>query len=257
MILKLHGSMGDHLMATGIPEAYFKLYNEKTFIDASKYKLFWNSNPYITNERIGQVHSLIFNTHRDYLIYYPTKIFYDITGRIVDRDLVQPNVYTEYSPKENLVVINDQAGWPTRRGYPYLEDLSKSLMQSGFKVVYLRNDTFRDCNNKVSSRTVHSFDSQFKDKFLEDIIDLFKETSFYIGYESGLSSLAGAIGTKYILIEGSVPATNVAHNSCIYVLKNTNCHYCAAENCERLCLSHSENKNEEILKVIKEWKNLQ
>jgi len=249
MILKLHGSMGDHIMMTGIPEAYYKKFGEKTKVISKYSDEFWKRNPYITEESFGKEYSLRFNSSKiDYMIYYPQRVFYEITGLIIDRKKVQPNFYIGRDTDSKLVIINDQAGWPSRRGYRYFNDLSLKLIKGGFHVCYLRNEGFGDCVGQYSKREITDYSSLLEDPSMIQMINKMAEAFVYIGYESGLSSMAGALKIPYVLFNSSVPPINVCHDTCIYYTDN--CNYCCADQCTENCLSKCENRNDGIVEII-------
>ena len=243
-----HGSLGDQVMLTGLPEALLQLTGESSKIIGQVKSELWLHNPYIIKEDAGREFSYSFNTKSDYMIYYPVRIFYEMTGMIVDRFLVQPNLYRNITKIPKRIVVNDQAGWPTRRGYPYFNDLCKSLKDLGYEICYLRHNGFRDCNGNFSERVITNYSYTAFDTSLEDAINRIGEAEFYIGYDSGYSQLAGALKTKYVLISGSVAPINTAHDSCIYTVNI--CPHCGLENCEKKCLEFSYNFNHLVLERI-------
>lgn len=251
MILNLWGSLGDRVIMTGIPEAYFKTFGEKTKIRNKLSDLFWNNNPYITEETIGKDCYFNPNTVDTYQFYYPQRVFKDITGVDVDRTLVQPNLYIPRKTISRLVIMNDQAGWPSRRGYRYFTNLSKRLMEDGYTVAYLRNNGFRDCVNKVSAGQIWNYSYMLENLSLPELITKMSEADFYIGYDSGISTLAGALKIPYITFYGSIPAINTMHNTCIYAIDE--CDHCCADQCNKNCLTLYEDKTDKVMERIKEY----
>lgn len=252
LYLKLNGSLGDHVMATGIPEAYFEIYKEPTFVE-TEFKILFKNNPYITDNffNVTKEYSLKFNEYpKDYMIYYPVRIFYDITGIIADRNLVRPRLYKKrtYLPQKTAIV-NDQAGWPSRVGYKYFNDLVIKLKANNFVVWYIRNQKSLNCFGQPSPEVITDYTHKAFNIPLEELIDRLSECDLYIGYDSGVSQLAGALDVPYVMLSGSVPPINTAHNSCIYTL-DLLCDRCCKELCEKSCLSYSENKNDEIIEII-------
>jgi len=248
MRINVHGSLGDQIMLTGIPELYYKLYNEKVSLAGDIKPELWKYNPYV-EDRHGDDFSYAFNaTEKDYMIYYPVRIFNDMTHRTVDRKHLQPNFYREYIKKPGTIVVNDQAGWPSRRGYIYFDALCKELINSGFTVIYSRNESSLDCFGKSSEKVIHSFSEQRHNLSLDSMINLVGSAEFYIGYDSGMAQVAGATKTKYVLLSSSVPPINTAHDSCIYYLDNINCRRCVATTCNKQCF---EDKNQEIIGTIR------
>lgn len=251
MILQLHSSMGDHVILTGIPEAFYKLFGEKTHVPNKYSDLFWEHNPYVTDKPTGDRFGLHLNASaKDYMIYYPVRVFYDLTQYIVDRSAVQPNLYMSRTVDENLVIVSDQAGWPNRRGYPFLNDLVLKLQGLGFYVMYIRSDGYKDCFGQHSPRQLTVFDNELQSPIIGHLIDAMRRAAFYIGYDSGIAQIAGALKIPYVLLAGSVPPINTAHDTCIYAM-DIRCKRCADPNCGSNCLSLATNCNEKIIEAIK------
>lgn len=251
MNLKLHGPMGDHLVLTGIPEAYYRIFGEKTYVPHQYASEFWKDNPFISKKPLGQTYSIAFNSGpKDYMIYYPVRVFYDISGYIVDRSLVQPNLYLPRTPLDGFILINDQAGWPSRKGYPHFNALCRSLMDHGWRVVYLRNEGYRDCIGQESPRQITNFLQEIRNPSISHMISAVRSCQFYIGYDSGISQLAGALKIPYVMLSGSVPPINTAHDTCIYALKLPTCKRCFTDTCHEGCIKGAGNENGAILEAI-------
>lgn len=253
MILHLHGSLGDHVIATGLPEAYFNLTGEKTYIKTERAggnPVYWEDNPHVLKQPTGEYKSLGFNTYpKDYMIYTPVRMFYDISGYIVDRSEVRPNLYKERHPEKDLIVINDQAGWPSRRGYPYLDELVHELLDKGWKICYMRNDEFADCFGQRSPRqlTRYTFEVQ---PTLRQGVETLQSAAIYIGYDSGYAQISGALGVPYIVMSGPIAPISSIHGSCIYAFNIPGCRRCCANSCPNNCLQNISNRNEEIKAAI-------
>jgi len=253
MILNIHGSLGDHIMATGLPEAYFKLTGEYTYIKTERAggdPVYWENNQYVSKQPVGELRSLAFNAYpKDHMVYTPVRMFYDISGHIMDRSQVHPNLYKALQPDGDLIVVNDQAGWPSRRGYPYLDELIHSLLGDGWQVCYMRNDEFADCFGSRSARqlTGCTFEVQ---PTLRQGVEVLQRASVYIGYDSGYAQVAGALGVPYVLLAGPIPPVNTAHDSCIYALDIPGCRRCCTTSCENGCLQNAPNRNGEIRDAI-------
>lgn len=248
MILNVHCSMGDRLMCTGIPEAYHTLFGEKIHVSGIRYPEFWRYNPYITKTAVGHPFSPPLNTEKDYMIYYPVRIFHDMTDYIVDRDLVQPNIYTTSPRIKDRIIVNDQAGWPSRRGYPYFSRLASELMDLGYEVVYVHNAGYRDCYGQSSPQQISRYSWHVSNQPMAELIDLIASAQAYVGYDSGIAQLAGATQTPYVLLSSSIPPINTAHNSCIYTT-DTGCRRCCATDCDEGCFRYDY--TEEIVAAIK------
>jgi len=245
MIIKAHGSLGDEVMLTGLPEAYNKITGQFIGITTNRHYL-WENNPYIKDSSREEF-SYAFNVYpKDYLIYYPIRLFFDLTGFIVDRNLVQPNLYKpRVENNEKIIVVNDEAGWPSRRGYPYFNTLCKDLKDLGYAIYYTRGNTL-DCMGHQSEKTItnYTYNDNGGTPNLVQVIDLLQRAAFYIGYDSGLAQLAGALKVPYVLLSLAIPPINTAHNSCIYAL----------DTCKHDCQEHSKylhvDKNREIVERI-------
>ena len=249
MILNLWGSLGDHVIMTGIPEAYFKIFGEKTKVINKHSDLFWNNNPYIIEQSVGKDCHFAPNNPDTYQVYYPLRVFHDITGIWIDEIDVQPNLYIPRKTIPKLVIMNDQAGWPSRRGYRYFTNLSRRLIGEGYTVAYLRNNGFRDCTNKISAGQIWNYSYMLENLPMPQLIDRMSEAALYIGYDSGISALAGALKIPYITFYGSIPAINTAHDTCIFAVDE--CDHCCTDQCNKSCLTLYEDKTDEIMERIK------
>lgn len=255
MILNCHGSLGDQIILTGIPEAYYKLYGEKTYVNMVRTEI-WDDNPYLTNEKSGIEFTYNFNVYpKDYMIYYPVRIFYDLTGHIVESSFVRPKIYKSFH-RDKICVVNDQAGWPTRTGYRYLNDLITQIKDLGYVITYLRNELFRDCIGNCPPEQITKWDHKLVNIPLSNRIEVIGSCQLYVGYNSGNAQLAGALDTPYIQIEGSVSPINTRHPSCIYVTDIPGCKRCCSDSCHMNCLSNLDNINHKIINVIKEHDDL-
>jgi len=240
-------------MSTGLPEAYFKLMGEKTYIKTERAggdPVYWENNLYLSEQPTGECKSLAFNAYpKDYMIYTPIRMFYDISGYIVDRSEVHPNLYKERQPEENLIVVNDQAGWPTRRGYSYLDQLICGLLDNDWRICYMRNDEFADCFGQRSPRqlTRYTFEVQ---PTLRQGVETLQKAAIYIGYDSGYAQIAGALGVPYVLMSGPISPISSKHDSCIYAFNTPGCRRCCANSCPNNCLQNMPNRNREIESAI-------
>jgi ADP-heptose:LPS heptosyltransferase len=251
MQLALHSSMGDHVIMTGIPEAFFNLYGEKTFVIHRYSDDFWNHNPYITNVPTGKLYSLRPNgTPQDFATYYPARVFQEITGTPIDKKLVQPNIYIPRRPMPHLVVMNDQSGWPSRRGYRYWNELAINLINNGFLVYYLRNDNFLDCIAHTMPRLITAYATVLNNLSIPQTIDILSQAVAYIGYASGMTSLAAALKIPLVTFYGSIPAENGLHDVTVYYTDN--CDHCCADQCNKMCLTLLEDKSNEVVSRLLE-----
>lgn len=250
MILNVHGSLGDQIMLTGIPEAYYRLYGEKTYINGGRTEI-WETNPFLINKKLGKEFSYSYNSYpKDYMVYYPIRVFYDLTSIIADRNFVKPNLYRDYE-KKKICVVNDQAGWPSRVGYSHFEDLVQQVKNLGYEITYIRNENFRNCVGQCPPREINTYDHLLTDIPLSNLIEVIGTCELYIGYNSGLAQIAGALDIPYVMLDGPVPPINTKHNSCILAPDIVSCRRCVKETCLENCLQNLENINDKIIEVIK------
>jgi len=253
MILEIQGSLGDSVLLTGIPEAYFKLTGEKTFV-MTRFPVLFENNPYITTEKSGKKFTNPLNSSlMEFMIYYPVLVYWKLFGVVLNREQVHPNLYLDVERENDLVLVNDQAGWPSRRGYPYFGELVDELSKD-YRIMYMISNNYRDCVGKTPAKTVTSFDYLSTDQTVKDIINQMAKSSLYIGYDSGYSTIANATKTPYVYLAGSVPPVSTLGDTCIYSL--TSCKRCAVDTCQNRCLENTPNVNGEILKRIKDVKHL-
>jgi hypothetical protein len=254
MILDIHKNMslGDYVMCTGIPEAYHTVYGENTYLINKKVHELWEQNPFVADTPNGSTLSFTPNERKDYMIYYPIKIFYDLTGLIVDRELVKPRIYKVRNPEKRTILVNDQSGWPSRRGYRYWNELVTELQELDYQIYYFRYDKYRDCLGKPMPEEVRHPDNKFINPSNTDLIDLFCSVEFYIGYDSGPSHIAGALNVPYVALQSSVPPINTCHDSCIYTAKICS-GYCATPQCNKNCLTTAPNINYKIIRAINDY----
>lgn len=246
MKLQVHRGLGDQIMHTGLPEALYYYRKEYTEIIGGRLEL-WSNNPYVRENAGGEEVSLGFNQPRDYMIYYPVRLFYDMTGIIAPAGMVKPRLYKQGVRNARIALVNDQSGWPTRTGYPHFEKLIQLVKKEGYTIHYLRNEGFRDCNGACPPREVQTYDEIHTDISLQELIDRMTSAAVYIGYDSGLAQLAGATDTPYVLLEGPVAPINTVHPSCIWHLDLKACRKCAADNCSNMCLRQAKDINSTII----------
>lgn len=235
--LVLKGSLGDHVVYTGIPEAFYKKFGIKLFVESPYFPL-WENNPFVTTERLDDVFKMEYEqTEEDWNMYKPRRVFMQMTGVDPEKESlsVSPNLYKTRNIEPNLIIVNDEAGWPSRRGFLHWDSLLTALRKKGFKIISLKTTTYRDCTGQLVENPITVFDEQIINPALSTVIDLLSRAKYYIGYESAYAHIAGALGVKYILFLGSLPEICIKHPSCIHVI--TSCKVpCHKEVCARSCL---------------------
>lgn len=249
MILKLHSSLGDQLLLTGLPEAYYRICHEKMNVVPTRLPSAWRDNPYVDPHAGGPEFSPRPNVDpRDFLIYTPVRVFYEMTGIIVDRKVVHPRIYRPRMVQHRIVLVNDQAGWPSRWGYPYLNELVDSLHYRGWTVHYIRHDGFRNCLGRITPPQIQSYDLKISGGDDATLMSAMSYAALYIGYDSGLAVLASAWGVPSVIFFGAVPPVTTAGDNCIYAAEV--CGHCLRDSCDKGCLLSAESENEEILAEI-------
>lgn len=250
--LKLKGSLGDHVVYTGIPEAFYKKFGYKLFVDSS-YPLLWESNPYISKERLDPIFNIEYEqSESEWNTYKPRRVFMQMTG--IDPAIecleVSPKLYRIKQTEKNLIIVNDEAGWPSRRGFAHWPLLLNELRLRGFKIVLLKTANYRDCVGQYMEEAITIFDEQINNPTLETVINWISRARWYIGYESAYAHIAGALHVDYVLFLGSLPEITSRHPSCKLVLNNciSPCH---RELCEKQCLkSLGPEELEKIFKLL-------
>lgn len=262
--LVLKGSLGDHVCYTGLPEALFKnwerhpkatvitkypeLFTHNKFVKKVEYEY----SPQYANE-LG-IPFEIESWH--WLVYRPVRAYYQITGNIIDRNEVQPNLYLPRKTKLGHIVMADQAGWPTRRRGPggNLDKLAIRLLDLGYHVTVIHNPNYTDCFGNKVPREIEHYNLSVNDNYVS-IIQILQEAQYFIGYDSGIAHLAGALKIPSILLAGSVPPIVFTHNSAIKVFDTCDKH-CHSEKCsyELPCLWNFPDTDQEIVDIIEKGK---
>ena len=270
MQLILKGSLGDHVCYTGLPEALYKHNHgkdpEKTEV-ITKYPKLFEHNPYVSNVLNGINHptdllspyfEIPYETELwHWLVYRPVRAYYQLTGNIIDRNEVQPNLYLLRKTKLGHIVIADQAGWPTRRRGPggNLDKLAIRLLDLGYHVTVIHNPNYTDCFGNKVPREIEHYNLSVNDNYIS-IIQFLQEAQYFIGYDSGIAHLAGALKVPSILLAGSVPPIVFAHNSAIKIFDTCGKH-CHSEKCnyELPCLWTSPDTDWEIADIIEKGRS--
>jgi ADP-heptose:LPS heptosyltransferase len=251
MLFRLKASLGDHALYTGIPEAFYQLTGEKLNV-ISQYIELWQNNPFVDLNAPGPEYELrLASSENDWQEYPPARVFRELTGKTIASEKVSPNMYYPRMPVENHIVVNVQAGWPSRRGYAHFRSLVESLMSMEYVITLVHASGYRDCFGDASPVTV-PYDSFVESPTLERVIRILQSAAFYIGYDSGYAQIAAALKIPYVVLLGATPFTIVAHPSCIYHLEI--CEHCHTESCAKRCLENAPNKNDEIIKAIKSYR---
>lgn len=252
--LILKGSLGDHVAYTGLPEALYKHGNIKIEV-VSKFTELFKYNPFVQrvlsdiDRPTNSFHLQQFEEEwQDYLIYRPVRVYYQITGKIIDRNEVQPNLYIPRDMKHKYIVMADQTGWPSRRGYKYFDELAIRLLDLGYHIIVIHNPEYKNCFGNLVPREIQHYNISTRVEY-SILINIINKAQYFIGYDSGIANLAGALKIPSIIFAGSVPPIVFRHNSCIKIYDTCEKH-CHSERCNIGCLSTFLNVNTEIIKII-------
>ena len=257
--LYLQGSLGDHVIYTGIPEAYFKTFGKKLVIhDIEGYNPIWQNNPFIEmdNGGVGQEPNVkvirLDQTEEDWNSYRPNRVFKELWN-IDLKEKIGPNLY--YPPNKNPlkpIAICEDAGWPSRKGYRYFNDLALQLKMKYKQIYVFQNFNYRDCMGQSPNYTIDikNVSGVFNDMDLQFKINMLLKCGVYIGYDSGMSNLAAALQIPYVLFNGPVTAETIKHPSCIYAVEACK-NPCHSEVCSNKCLEQLPNINDTIIEKIK------
>ena len=252
------GSLGDHVCYTGLPKV-LKFHFGKDIIVQTKYPKLFDYNPYVSRvilpnesrpEDVTGSFEIPYETQEwQWLVYKPIRAYYQLTGKIIDRKEVQPKIYFPLDSRLGYITIADQAGWKTRRGYSFLDNLANQLLDNGYHITVIHDPNYTDYNGNRSEREVNHYNVSVKEDY-STLIRIIAESRYFIGYDSGPAHIAQALGIPSIIFTGSVPPINVIHDAAIKVYDTCERH-CNKENCEYNCLSNYKNVNDEIIDIIK------
>lgn len=245
--LYLHGSLGDHACYTGLPELYYKKYGKKLGIISEQQDL-WKNNQFcelnvvssdvctLRYERCGDL--------SDWKLYRPYRIFCELTGEehpeLTKEDLC-PNLYYEKRNKQKQIVICDEAGWESRRGYSFMNELVEELKYVlGIHIIYHRHKNY-------GPRQINCIEPQ--NLSLEHLFYYLSISLCYIGYDSGLMHIAAGVNTPQIIFFGGTPSEIIAHSNTLLCLNGCQ-NPCTIENCSNQCLKNYENVNNIIIQTV-------
>lgn len=248
--LVLHGNLGDHAAFTGVPYAYWKSIGRRLFLwtDRPEFRCLWERNQYceLVETPVGKTYSVRFEDYgdfEDWKRYRPQRIYAELTGLEAAKEDVSPALNYERAPVDRRIVVCDQATWPNRRGYRYLDALLAQLRDLGWEVIYLRN-------TEVSERQVFCEHVMLKLN-LPQTIQFMTTASLFIGYDSGLAHIAAGLRIPSVQFAAATPPEVFKHNNCIYCLEA--CSHCCTDQCSGCCLSSCLDQNAEILSHIQKY----
>lgn len=258
MRVMLDGPLGDRVIYSGVPEAYHRVTGHKLRLGSYTeqgvvFHAVFDHNPYavIDDTRpvlVGRgdvVPRLHFECVTDDVVneYRPRLLLFDLTGRWQDRDSVNPNLYVPRRPVARRCVVSDEAGWESRRGYPHLDALVRALNADGWETVLMRN-------LGMSPPQVQSASHRACFTSLWDAIHFLATAELYVGYDSGLANVAGALGVPYLLLCGATPSCTVRHRSCVWAYDCCPIP-CVSFACRRCCLVQAPDVTGEAMAAVR------
>ena len=256
-------TMGDNAAFTGLPEAYNKLTGNKLAVScvSSSYAYLWERNPYVEYqgtrpnkclltppESMGR---LIYSQ-----VYKPVYFYGQLTGKTLTARELQPNLYLERNPIRRRLVVCDEAGWPNRRGYPHFKHVVQGMMRDGWEVVHLIGRTKvwhygheYPWTNELESLQLDT--AQFTN--CKDVVDFMTTASAFIGYESGLAHVAGALRIPYAFFAGGTSVSANRHPSCVFAVDGC-FNVCLLHACSNHCIARLVNHTDQVVAAFKEHK---
>ena len=184
-----HWPLGDHVCYTGLPAAYHHYFGEKLPVH-SMYTALWENNPYYEAWHAHEGYQLKteeFGRNPDWFRYRPQRVFEELTGIVAPLSLVNPKLYYKRHPISKRLIISDEAGWVTRRGYPHFDDLTRKLKQDGWDIHYFHKE------ERYGDREITFYDTHINELPLKVLIAYMATAEVYIGYDSGSISYSGWI----------------------------------------------------------------
>lgn len=258
-------ALGDHVCFTGIPEAYFKATGIKLSVRAWSWlpnsktmQPVWENHPYATWDAPAKSWYKMtkdFNPDRAYewnTVYKPVCIFKELTGKFISPDEVRPRLYYPRQRVKKRLIVNDEAGHPFRRGYPYMNALIASLKQDGWEIVILRNGIKSIIDAKATLSSVEIWGQYDVAQFtnIRDTLLFMGTAHAYIGYESGLAHVAGAYNIPYGIFAAANGVENNRHPSCIFGICACAAP-CMAHVCHKRCMPQLPNYNDMIIEKLR------
>lgn len=256
-------TMGDNAAFTGLPEAYHKLSGNKLAVSCSSnaYAYLWERNPFVEYqgtrpnkclltppETMGR---LIYSQ-----IYKPVYFYGQLTGKAQTANNLQPNLYMDKAVVPRRLIVCDEAGWPNRRGYPFFKNVIKGMIKDGWNVVHLTGRT------KVwHYGHEYPWTNELEDLKLDvalmtnckDMVNFMATGAAFIGYESGLAHVAGALRMPYAFFAGGTSVSANRHPSCVFAVDGC-FNVCLLHACSNHCIVRLPDYTEQVVDAFKEFK---
>jgi ADP-heptose:LPS heptosyltransferase len=259
-------ALGDNVCYTGVPTAYFKVTGNKLAVRSegldtreSHMAAVWQNNPHVSWQGTAKRwlrHPLVFSKNEAYLwgtTYKPLWLYQTLTKKTVSPDDVRPKLFYLRNQIKKRLIVNDEAGQPIRRGYPHMDALIKSLHARGWDIVVLRNGVKRiqEKTDALSGYEIHGpYDrAQYAD--VKTTIEFMATAHAYIGYESGLAHVAGALNIPYVMFSTVAGAEINRHPSCVFAVCACPTP-CMNMSCQKACMQKLPNYNDLIVTKLQE-----
>lgn len=256
-------TMGDNAAFTGLPEAYHTLTGKKLAVSCASnaYTYLWERNPFVEYQATRSNKCLLTPPEAmGKLIYsqtYKPVYFYgQLTGRCATAHTLQPNLYLDRTPVPRRLIVCDEAGWPNRRGYPFFKNVVEGMIADGWDVVHLIGRTKvwhygheYPWTNELESLRLDT--AQLTN--CKDVVDFMATASAFIGYESGLAHVAGALRVPYAFFAGGTSVSANRHPSCVFAVDGC-FNVCLLHACSNHCIVRLPNHTDQIVTSFKEFK---
>jgi hypothetical protein len=259
-------ALGDNVCYTGVPTAYFnttgnKLAVRSVGLDArsSQMAAVWHNNPHVLWEGTATrwfKYPLVFSKDEAYLwnsVYKPMWLYQALTKKSINPDSVRPKLFYSIKRVKKRLIVNDEAGQPIRRGYPHMDMLVKELKRSGWDIVVLRNGVKRlqEKHNELSGHEVYGIYDAAQCPDAKTTIEFMSTAHAYLGYESGLAHVAGALNIPYVMFSAVSNAEINRHPSCIFAVCPC-ASPCMNMSCQKACMQKLPNYNDLIVNKLQE-----
>jgi hypothetical protein len=259
-------ALGDNVCYTGVPTAYFNATGTKLAVRSvgldtrsSQMAAVWHNNPHVSwggDATNWLKYPLVFSKNDAYLwstVYKPLWLYHALTKKTVSPDDVRPKLFYPRKQVKKRLIVNDEAGQPIRRGYPYMDALIKSLHASGWDVVVMRNGVKRlqEKTDALSGYEIYGPYDRAQCADVKTTIEFMATAHAYIGYESGLAHVAGALNIPYAMFSTVAGAEINRHPSCVFAVCPCTMP-CMNMSCQKACMQQLPNYNDLIVTKLQE-----
>jgi len=261
--LQVLQTMGDNAAFTGLPEAYFKLTGKKLAVSCpnNAYAYIWERNPHADYQGT-RLHKCLLTPPEAMgrlvysQVYKPIYFFGQLTGEGARPYDVAPNLYLPRKPVPRRMIVCDEAGWPNRRGYPFLKNVVLGLKKDGWNIVHLVGRTkvweygnMQNWTNELENLKLDT--AQLTN--CKDLIDFMATGTAYLGYESGLAHVAGALSMPYAFFAGGTSVAANRHPSCVFAVDGCP-EVCLLHTCKNHCITRLVDHTERVVAAFRNYK---